>query len=80
MMAQIQDQPASLPFEILEILVTDDSPIFDDIIALVKQEVRQVNKNAMMLAWYNRLTGQGYPDYRRIRAQFRQVREKIGDD
>jgi len=62
-MAQIQDQPASLPFEILEIHVPDESPTFDDIIALVKEKVRQVNKDAMMLAWYNRLTGQGFPDY-----------------
>lgn len=36
---------------------------FAEVSAQVKTEARRINKDAMMLSWYNGRTGKGYPDY-----------------
>lgn len=62
-MAQIQNATVDLVFETLQMTITDDAMPFAEVSAQVKRQARQINKEAMMLSWYNGRTGKGYPDY-----------------
>ena len=62
-MVQISDTTEALVTETLDMTIADDTMSFADVSALVKQRARQINKDAMMLSWYNGRTGKGYPDY-----------------
>jgi hypothetical protein len=36
---------------------------FEEISDLARSRAREINKDAMMLAWFNRRSGEGFPDY-----------------
>jgi len=62
-MVQIRPISEGLDAETLHVTIADDALPFAEVSAQVKAQAREINKDAMMLSWYNRRTGKGYPDY-----------------
>jgi len=62
-MVQLHDTTEELAFETFQMAIADSAMPFAEVSAQVKQRARQINKDAMMLSWYNGRTGKGYPDY-----------------
>jgi hypothetical protein len=49
--------------EIINLQITDCDLSFEEVCDQARYRARQINKDAMMLAWYNRRSGEGFPDY-----------------
>jgi len=62
-MSQIQSASEKLDFETHHMLLQEPGMPFADVSAQVKTRAREINKDAMMLSWYNDHLGEGYPNY-----------------
>jgi hypothetical protein len=62
-MVQIAQREDSLAFETLNLSIDDAETPFAEISAQVKAQAREINKDAMMLSWFNRKNGEGFPNY-----------------
>ena len=63
-MVEIRTQADKTPnHEIINLQITDRDLSFEDVSDQARSRARQINKDAMMLAWYNRRSGEGFPDY-----------------
>ena len=58
---QIHAQPQTT--ETVKLQITDADLDFAKASAQAKRKAREINKDAMMLAWFNRRSGEGFPDY-----------------
>lgn len=49
--------------ETVKLNITDPDLTFEKASDLTRTRAREINKDAMMLAWFNRRSGEGFPDY-----------------
>jgi hypothetical protein len=49
--------------ETIKLRITDPDLDFEKASDLARTKARAINKDAMMLAWFNRRSGEGFPDY-----------------
>jgi hypothetical protein len=49
--------------EIVKLQIADKDLDFEQASHLARTRARALNKDAMMLAWFNRRSGEGFPDY-----------------
>ena len=49
--------------ETIKLILPDPDLNFEKASDLSRERARQINKDAMMLAWFNRRSGEGFPDY-----------------
>ncbi len=49
--------------EIVNLRIADSDLDFERASDLARTRAREINKDAMMLAWFNRRSGEGFPDY-----------------
>jgi hypothetical protein len=49
--------------EIVKLQIADKDLDFEKASDLARTRARAINKDAMMLAWFNRHSGEGFPDY-----------------
>lgn len=49
--------------EVVKLHVAKDDLDFKKASDLARTRAREINKDAMMLAWFNRRSGEGFPDY-----------------
>ncbi len=49
--------------EIVSLQSTDTDRDFEKAAEVARSRARAINKNAMMLAWFNRRSGEGFPDF-----------------
>ena len=49
--------------ETIKMNITDPDLNFEKAYHLSRVRAREINKDAMMLAWFNRRSGEGFPDY-----------------
>ena len=52
-----------LSHETVSLRVTDRELDFEEAANLARARAREINKDAMMLAWFNRRSGEGFPDH-----------------
>ena len=52
-----------LHHETVNLQITDRDLSFKAISDLARSRAREINKDAMLLAWFNRASGKGFPDY-----------------
>ncbi len=63
-MAEIStDNSTALDPETVWVRVADRDLDFEEASDLARTRAREINKDAMMLAWFNRRSGKGFPDY-----------------
>jgi hypothetical protein len=62
-MVQIHTEPGQDARETVKLTIEDSELDFDTARAQAKARALEINRNAMQLAWFNRETGQGFPDY-----------------
>lgn len=62
-MVQIHSQPGQDVYETVALHIDDPDLDFDMARDRAKAKAREINRNAMQLAWFNSETGKGYPDY-----------------
>ena len=57
--------PADMPLahEIVNLQVAENDLDFEKAADLARSRAREISKDAMMLAWFNRRSGEGFPDY-----------------
>ena len=55
------DRP--LVHEIVNLQIADNDLDFEKAADLARSRARVINKDAMMLSWFNRRSGEGFPDY-----------------
>ena len=53
----------ALIHETVNLQITGRDLSFEEISDLARSRAREINKDAMMLAWFNRRSGEGFPDY-----------------
>ena len=49
--------------ETIKLRITDSDLDFEKASDVSRIRAREINRDAMMLAWYNRRSGEGFPDY-----------------
>ncbi len=54
---------SSLAHETVRLRVADRDLDFEKASDLARDRAREINKDAMMLAWFNRRSGRGFPDF-----------------
>lgn len=62
-MVQIMTTEHGLDFETVHMTLAENDLPFAEVSARAKQTAREINKDAMMLSWYDRRRGEGYPNY-----------------
>ncbi len=62
-MVQIHTEPGQDVHETVKLTIDEPDLDFDTARATAKAKARAINPNAMQLAWFNRETGQGFPNY-----------------
>ena len=58
----VSSQETNTP-ETIKLSITDADLDFEKASDLSRARAREINKDAMMLAWFNRRSGEGFPDY-----------------
>ena len=62
-MVQIPMTDEEIAHETIQLRIQDADMPFADVRAAARDRAREINPQAMMLAWFNERTGKGYPDY-----------------
>ncbi len=62
-MTQIHIDPDVGFKELIKVRIDDPEPSFQAAQDLARSAARAVNKNAMLLAWHDTLTGRSFPDH-----------------
>ena len=62
-MVQIHSEPGKDAHETVKLTIDDADLDFETARDQAKARALEINRNAMQLAWYNRRTDQGFPDY-----------------
>jgi hypothetical protein len=62
-MVEIHTRPGQDVYETVKLSIDDPDLDFNIARERAKARAREINRNAMQLAWYNSQTGKGYPDY-----------------
>lgn len=62
-MVELSSQSNEMAREHHHLTVDQPDLNFTEASVLAKVKARQINSNAMMLAWYNAKTQEGFPDY-----------------
>lgn len=62
-MVQIHNEPGQNAQSTVKLTIDDPELDFDTARSQAKAKALEINRNAMQLAWFNRETGQGFPDY-----------------
>ncbi len=52
-----------LGHEVVNLQIADNDLDFEKAADLARSRAREINKDAMMLSWFNRRSGEGFPDY-----------------
>jgi hypothetical protein len=60
---QIHTEPGQDVHEIVKLTIDDPDLDFEIARETAKDKARTINPNAMQLAWFNRETGEGFPNY-----------------
>lgn len=60
---EIKTQPGLEAHQTVKLTIDDPALDFDAARIQAKARALAINRNAMQLAWFNRQTGQGFPDY-----------------
>ena len=60
---EIHTVPGQKAHETIKLTIDDPDLDFDTARARAKTKALEISRNAMQLAWYNRQSGQGFPDY-----------------
>ena len=60
---EIHSQPGQEAHQTVKLTIEDPDLDFNEARAQAKAKALAINRNAMQLAWFNRATGQGFPDY-----------------
>ena len=63
MMVQIHSDPGAEGHETVRLQAPEGEFDFGRASDLARATAREINRDAMMLAWFNRRTGEGFPDY-----------------
>jgi hypothetical protein len=53
----------ALHHEIVNLQIAGRDLSFEEVSDLARSQAREINKDAMMLAWFDRRSGEGFPDY-----------------
>jgi hypothetical protein len=62
-MAQIHTEPGVDAHATVKLTIDETDLDFDSARNHAKAKALEINRNAMQLAWYNKQTDQGFPDY-----------------
>ena len=62
-MVQIHNEPGADAHQTVTLTIDDPDLDFNTARDHAKAKALEINGNAMQLAWFNRQTGQGFPDY-----------------
>ena len=62
-MVQIHTEPGQAARETIKLTLDNADLDFDTARTRAKAKALEINRNAMQLAWFNRQTGQGFPNY-----------------
>lgn len=63
-MVEIRTQAdKALKHEIVNLQIAGRDLGFEEVSNQARSRAREISKDAMMLAWFNRRSGQGFPDY-----------------
>ena len=62
-MVQIHSEPGTATHETVKMTIDESGLDFDTARNRAKAKALEINRNAMQLAWYDRVKDKGFPDY-----------------